>query len=62
LPYPTDDVREVAELAQITVERLDTPGHAFLKAGVGLIDILDRADTISSRSWSLDSLRKLIGS
>ena len=41
LPYPTDDVREIARLAKATVTRLFTPGHAFLKAGVGLIELVD---------------------
>lgn len=42
LPYPTDDVRVIASLAKQTATRLYTPGHAFLKAGVGLIEIVDK--------------------
>jgi DNA polymerase V len=42
LPYPTDDTREIVRLARSVVKKLYTPGHAFLKAGVGLIDIIDR--------------------
>lgn len=42
LPYPTDDVRIIATLAKQAAARLYTPGHAFLKAGVGLIEIVDK--------------------
>lgn len=42
LPYPTDDVRLVAGLARRTVAELYRPGNQYVKAGVGMIDILDR--------------------
>jgi DNA polymerase V len=42
LPYPTDDTRLITALARQTVKRLYSPGHAFLKAGIGLIEIVDR--------------------
>ena len=42
LPYPTDDTRIITALARRTIARLYTPGHAFLKAGVGLTRIVDR--------------------
>jgi len=42
LPYPTDDTREIVKLARATAARLYQPGHAFLKAGVGLVNICDR--------------------
>lgn len=42
LPYPTDDIREIVSLARSVAESLFTEGHAFLKAGVGLIDIVDK--------------------
>jgi len=42
LPYPTDDTRLITGLARDTVSRLYSPGHAFLKAGVGLIEIVSR--------------------
>jgi len=42
LPYPTDDTRVITALARETARKLYRPGHAFLKAGVGLIDITDR--------------------
>jgi len=42
LPYPTDDTRLITALARDTVSRLYSPGHAFLKAGIGLIEIVDR--------------------
>jgi len=42
LPYPTDDTRLITALARETVSRLYSPGHAFLKAGIGLVKIVDR--------------------
>lgn len=42
LAYPTDDVRLVAGLARRTVTHLYRPGHQYVKAGVGLIEVLDR--------------------
>ncbi|MGI9289791.1 MAG: Y-family DNA polymerase [Gammaproteobacteria bacterium] len=42
LPYPTDDTRMITALARDTIARLYSPGHKFLKAGVGLIEITDR--------------------
>ncbi|MCY4357401.1 MAG: Y-family DNA polymerase [Gammaproteobacteria bacterium] len=42
LPYFTDDTRLIVGLARDTVRRLYSPGHAFLKAGVGLIEIRDK--------------------
>jgi DNA polymerase V len=42
LPYPTDDTREITSLAVKTVKKLYSPGHEFLKAGVGLIELADR--------------------
>ncbi len=42
LPYPTDDTRLIAGLARETAARLYSEGHAFLKAGVGLIEIEDK--------------------
>ncbi len=42
LPYPTDDTRVIVSLARQTASRLFRSGHAFLKAGVGLIEIVDR--------------------
>ena len=42
LAYPTDDTRMITALARETVARLYSPGHAFLKAGIGLIEIVDR--------------------
>jgi DNA polymerase V len=42
LPYPTDDTRLITTLARETARRLYSPGHAFLKAGIGLIEIVDR--------------------
>jgi len=42
LPYPTDDTRVITALARETARQIYRPGHAFLKAGVGLIEITDR--------------------
>lgn len=42
LPYPTDDTREIVALARKVAMELYTPGHAFLKAGVGLIDLREK--------------------
>jgi DNA polymerase V len=42
LPYPTNDSREIVRLARQLVSELFSEGHAFLKAGVGLIDLVDR--------------------
>ena len=42
LPYPTDDTRLITALARDTATRLYSPGHAFLKAGIGLIEIVSR--------------------
>ncbi len=40
MPYPTDDTRLITALARKTASRLYSPGHAFLKAGIGLIEIV----------------------
>ncbi|MCP5215514.1 MAG: Y-family DNA polymerase [Pseudomonadales bacterium] len=42
LPYPTNDSRLITAVVRETAKRLYSPGHAFLKAGVGLIEIVDR--------------------
>jgi DNA polymerase V len=42
LPYPTDDTRLIARAAREAIQRLYKPGHAFLKAGVGLIELIDK--------------------
>ena len=42
LPYPTDDTRLITAIARETVSRIYSPEHAFLKAGMGLIEIVDR--------------------
>lgn len=43
LPYPTNDTRTIVQVARQTAINLYSEGHAFLKAGVGLIDIIDRS-------------------
>jgi DNA polymerase V len=52
LAYPTDDSREIVRLARETSKRLYRPGHAFLKAGIGLIEIIDK------QYYQLDLLHK----
>ncbi len=42
LPYPTDDSREIVHLAKRCVEYLFTPGPRYLKAGIGLIELVPR--------------------
>jgi DNA polymerase V len=42
LPYPTDDTRLIVRYARYAVEKLFREGFAFLKSGVGLIDIADK--------------------
>ncbi|MCP4001730.1 MAG: Y-family DNA polymerase [Gammaproteobacteria bacterium] len=42
LPYPTDDTRQITAAARQAITQLYRPGHAFLKAGIGLIEITDR--------------------
>jgi len=42
LPYATDDSRVIAACAQQGVRRIFRPGHAYLKAGVGLIELVSK--------------------
>lgn len=42
LPYPTDDTRAIVALARQVARRLYRPGHAYLKAGVGLIELTSK--------------------
>ncbi|QOR40229.1 DUF4113 domain-containing protein [Billgrantia diversa] len=42
LPYPTDDTREIVALARAEIARLYRPGHAFMKAGIGLVEVADK--------------------
>jgi DNA polymerase V len=42
LPYPTDDTRVIAQAARQAIQQLYKPDQAFLKAGVGLIELLDK--------------------
>ena len=44
LPYPTDDTRIITHAARNAAKKLYREGHAYLKAGVGLIDIIDKKD------------------
>lgn len=43
LPYPCDDSRLIAALAQDCIRQLYKPGKRFLKAGVGLIELVPRS-------------------
>nr|WP_299588904.1 hypothetical protein [uncultured Microbulbifer sp.] len=42
-PYPTDDTRVIVRLVRETIADLYRPGCRFMKAGVGLIEIIPRA-------------------
>ncbi|WP_461519199.1 Y-family DNA polymerase [Porticoccus sp.] len=42
LPYPSDDSRVIAASAQQAVRSIFRPGHAYLKVGVGLIELVSR--------------------
>ncbi|MXY64432.1 MAG: DUF4113 domain-containing protein [Gammaproteobacteria bacterium] len=42
LEYPTNDTRVIVRVARRLAENLYREGHAYLKAGVGLIDLVDR--------------------
>jgi DNA polymerase V len=44
LPYPTDDTRIITAAVREVATQIYTDGHAFLKAGVGLIEIADKKD------------------
>lgn len=41
LPYPTDDTRLISEHAKTAITKLFKPGPAYMKAGVGLIELID---------------------
>jgi DNA polymerase V len=42
LPYPTDDVRVITKAANQAVANLFKSGHRFVKAGIGLIELVDK--------------------
>ena len=42
LPYPTDDTRVITAIARDTVTRLYAEDHAYLKAGIGLVELVDK--------------------
>jgi len=73
LPYPSDDIRLIVATARQIARNIYTPGHAFLKAGVGLLNIVDRqhhqfdllqpgqntrADTLMS---TMDAINRKVG-
>ncbi len=39
LPYPSDDTRLISSLARSAIEQLFKPGVAYIKAGVGLLEL-----------------------
>lgn len=41
LPYPTDDTRLISHHARAAVTSLYRPGHEYIKAGVGLVELVD---------------------
>lgn len=42
LPYPSDDTRLISRTARAAIQRLFKPGIAYIKAGVGLLDLSTR--------------------
>ncbi|MCP4261236.1 MAG: Y-family DNA polymerase [Ketobacter sp.] len=42
LPFPTDDSRVIANYARSGIAGLYEPGHLFVKAGIGLIELVSR--------------------
>ena len=42
LPYPTDDSRIIAARAKHAIHSLYRPGYAYLKAGIGLIELVSK--------------------
>nr|WP_101757343.1 Y-family DNA polymerase [Oceanicoccus sp. KOV_DT_Chl] len=42
LPFPTDDARVITKAAKQAIMNLYKPGHRFMKAGVGLIAMVDK--------------------
>lgn len=44
LPYPTDDTRVITSVVRQLGTALYKEGYAFLKAGIGLIEIIDKND------------------
>ncbi len=42
LPYPTNDTRIITQHAKLAVGRIYQPGHDFVKAGIGLIEMVDQ--------------------
>lgn len=41
LPYATDDTRVITQYAKNGLRRIYRPGHRYVKAGVGLIELVD---------------------
>ncbi|WP_444896958.1 Y-family DNA polymerase [Microbulbifer sp. SSSA005] len=42
-PYPTDDTRLIVQLVKRAITELFLQGHRFLKAGVGLVELIPRS-------------------
>src|SRR5690606_22335773 len=42
LPYPTDDTRVLIAYATFAISQLYRKGYQFQKAGIGLIDIINK--------------------
>lgn len=42
LPYPADDLRLITRCVKDTVKTLYAPNYRFVKAGIGLLDLIDR--------------------
>lgn len=65
LPYPTDDTRVITSVVCKVAEQLYKSGYKYLKAGVGLIEVIDKQcfqpDLLSSgQSQRDDKLMKVV--
>ncbi|POP52609.1 Y-family DNA polymerase [Zhongshania marina] len=65
LPYPTDDTRIISRYAQYAAKSLYLEGYSYLKAGVGIIEMVDRkflqSDLFSSgQAGDTDKLMSLL--
>lgn len=65
LPYPTDDSRVITAYARHAIEHLFKPGYAYLKSGIGLIDLIDkkyyqRDLFCSGQSMKADALMRVL--
>lgn len=65
LPYPSDDSRLISRLARQAVGQIYRDGYSYLKAGVGIVDMVDRQFLqkdmfTAAQSQSADQLMSLL--